>query len=60
MKKIVLSIVAIAVSTLFVGCAQQTCDAKPAPVVVKPAPTPVVVKPAPVPVVVDEKSASVR
>ena len=51
MKKVILSIVAVAVASLFAGCAQQTCAAKPAPVVVKPAP---------VPVVVDEKCAATK
>ena len=53
MRKVIVSIVAIAIASLFAGCAQQTCAAKPAP-------KPVVVKPAPVPVVVDEKSAAVK
>ena len=53
MKKVILSIVAVAIASLFAGCAQQTCAAKPAP-------APVVVKPAPVPVVVDEKCAATK
>ncbi len=58
MKKVVLSIVAIAVASLITGCA-QTCAAKPKPVVVKPKPV-VVEQPVAVPVVVDEKSAAVK
>ncbi len=59
MKKVVLSIVAIAVASLITGCA-QTCAAKPKPVVVKPTKPVVVEQPVAVPVVVDEKSASVK
>jgi len=51
MKKVVLSVLAVAVAALVSGCT-PSCEAQ------KPAP--VVVKPAPVPVVVDAKEAAVK
>jgi len=53
MKKVVLSVLAVAVAALVSGCT-PSCEAS------KPAPKPVVVKPAPAPVVVDAKEASVK
>ena len=53
MKRVVLSVLVVAVAALVSGCT-QSCEAK------KPAPAPVVVKPAPAPVVVDTKEAAVK
>jgi len=51
MKKVVLSVLVVAVAALVSGCTTSCSAKKPAPVVVKPAP---------VPVVVDAKEAAVK